>query len=124
LNYEAQIKIGYDSTPQPILSFDPFTPIPAHVAAGLSFRLSGTDPDDATAVGLLESNSYGISFLRGNGNLNSGIPDDIIPMIDLTHFSGQTISDFPAIFEKPELGLHTFGDGAENVFFLMTLASN
>jgi hypothetical protein len=25
--------------------------------------------------------------------------------------------DFPAIFEEPELGLHTFGDGSENVFF-------
>jgi hypothetical protein len=25
--------------------------------------------------------------------------------------------DFPAIFENPELGLHTFGDGSENVFF-------
>jgi hypothetical protein len=25
--------------------------------------------------------------------------------------------DYPAIYEEPELGLHTFGDGSENVFF-------
>lgn len=80
LNYETQIKIGYEDTPQPSLSFTPYPPIPAHVAAGLSFRLSGTDPTDASAVDLFESNGYGISFLRGDNSLDSGIPNDIIPL--------------------------------------------
>jgi type II secretory pathway pseudopilin PulG len=82
LNYETQIKIGYEERPEPSLSYMPFRPIPAHVAAGLSFRLSGTDPGDATVADLFESNGYGISFLRGNASLDSGIPDEIIPLPD------------------------------------------
>jgi type II secretory pathway pseudopilin PulG len=82
LNYESQIKIGYELTPQPSLSYAPYRPIPAHVAAGLSFRLSGTDPADATGEDLFESNGYGISFLRGNHSLDAGIPNEIIPLPD------------------------------------------
>jgi type II secretory pathway pseudopilin PulG len=82
LNYETQIKIGYETIPQPSLSFAPYPPMPAHVAAGLSFRLSGTDSTDGSAVDLFESNGYGISFLRGDSSLDSGIPNDIIPLPD------------------------------------------
>jgi type II secretory pathway pseudopilin PulG len=82
LAYEAQIKIGYEETPRPALSYAPYRPIPAHVAAGLSFRLSGTDTGDATSADLFESNGYGISFLRGNDTLDSGIPNEIIPLPD------------------------------------------
>ena len=82
LNYETQIKIGYESAPQPSLNFTPYRPIPAHVAAGLSFRLSGTDPTDSSTADLFESNSYGISFLRGDSSLDSGIPNEIIPLPD------------------------------------------
>lgn len=82
LNYETQIKVGYETTPQPSLSFTPYRPIPAHVAAGLSFRLSGTDTTDASAADLFESNGYGISFLRGDSSLDSGIPNEIIPLPD------------------------------------------
>ena len=82
LNYETQIKVGYEPSPEPALSYYPYRPIPAHAAAGISFRLSGTDPYDATALDLFESNGYGVSFLRGDTSLNSGIPDDIIPYPD------------------------------------------
>jgi type II secretory pathway pseudopilin PulG len=82
LNYDAQIKVGYEALPQPTLSYLPYRPIPAHVATGLSFRLSGTDTGDATFEDLFESNAYGISFLRGNSSLNSAIPDEIIPVPD------------------------------------------
>lgn len=82
LNYETQIKVGYETTPQPSLSFTPYRPIPAHVAAGLSFRLSGTDLTDESAADLFESNSYGISFLRGDSSPDSGIPNEIIPLPD------------------------------------------
>lgn len=79
LNYETQIKVGYEASPEPALSYSPYRPIPAHAAAGIMFRLSGTDPYDATKIDLFESNGYGVSFLRGDTSLNSGIPDDIIP---------------------------------------------
>ncbi len=82
LSYETQVKVGYEAAPRPNLDFTPYSPIPAHVVAGISFRLSGTNPTDATSVDLFESNGYGISFLRGDSSLNSGIPNDIIPVPD------------------------------------------
>lgn len=59
LNYDAQIKIGFQTG----------DPISSDYAAGLSFRLSGSPRNE---------NMYGISFLRAS-DVNVGIPCGIIP---------------------------------------------
>ncbi len=69
LSYDAQIKVGYETTPAP-----------QNVAAGLSFRLSNTDPGDGNVNDVFHSNNFGLSFLRANGSAGSGIDDDIIPV--------------------------------------------
>ncbi len=63
LSYDAQVKIGFASTPYPQFGFDP-SPIPLYYAAGLLFRLDNNN------------NTYGLSFLRGS-NVTSPTPDNI-----------------------------------------------
>jgi len=63
LSYDAQVKVGFDSSTTPDYGFDP-VPIPVYYAAGLLFRL-----DD-------NNNSYGLSFLRGS-NATDPTPDNI-----------------------------------------------
>ncbi len=70
LSYDAQVKIGFDSTTVPEGGFTPI-PIPTFFAAGVSFRLDNN------------ANCYGVSFLRGNHNLIApldGIDNEIVPV--------------------------------------------
>lgn len=72
LSYDAQVKVGFDTTTTPEWGFDP-APIPKYFAAGISFRLDNNQ------------NSYGVSFLRGNRSAPSpydNIDDYIVPMDD------------------------------------------
>ncbi len=80
LNYETQLKIGYRATPsEPPLGYFPNSPLPAAVAGGLSFRLGDLDPVNGD---VFNANMYGLSFLRGNDSLATGIPNEIIPLPD------------------------------------------
>jgi hypothetical protein len=77
LSYDTQVKIGFVATGEtPEHGYDPESPIPKYFAAGISFRLDTS------------SNSYGVSFLRGNSYLTDpflgslppdNIPNEIIP---------------------------------------------
>jgi len=58
LNYDAQVKVGFDATPVPVQGFDP-SPLPTYYVAGISFRLDEN------------SNSYGLSFMRGSNSIPS-----------------------------------------------------
>lgn len=71
LNYDAQIKIGFQTG----------DPTNSDYAAGLSFRLSGTAGNE---------NMYGISFLRAS-SLNVGIPSGIIPESEENRILGKQL---------------------------------
>ncbi|MFC1859421.1 hypothetical protein ACFL9U_15535 [Thermodesulfobacteriota bacterium] len=72
LSYDAQVKVGFTSTPIPTQGFDP-EPIPKYFVSGLSFRLDNSN------------NSYGLAFLRGSNSAGSpydNIDDGIVPVDD------------------------------------------
>jgi prepilin-type N-terminal cleavage/methylation domain-containing protein len=71
LNYDAQIKIGFQTG----------DPTRSDYAAGLSFRLSGTADNE---------NMYGISFLRAS-DVNVGIPPGIIPESEANRLTGKQL---------------------------------
>ena len=74
LSYDVQAKIGYYLNPTPPdLGYYPAAPIPAYVAAGISFRVS---PVVNGAY-----NGYGVSFMRGRYGAMGGdrIPDAMVP---------------------------------------------
>ena len=71
LSYDAQVKVGFDSSPVPDYGFYPDPPFPVYYAGGVSFRLDNAN------------NSYGLSFLRGSnsmGPLPDNIDDGIVPL--------------------------------------------
>ena len=75
LSYNTQVKIGFEATP--VVNFYPRTPIPAHVAAGLNFRMGDLPETGAT---IFNVNTYGVSFLRGDDSVLDGIPDELVPV--------------------------------------------
>jgi type II secretory pathway pseudopilin PulG len=80
LGYDIQIKVGFEGTPVPSFGFTPpASSVPTYVAAGLNFRL-GDLPDSGATI--FNTNTYGLSFLRGNSSAADGIPDDLVPIDD------------------------------------------
>ncbi|MEJ2040053.1 MAG: hypothetical protein P8X55_14140, partial [Desulfosarcinaceae bacterium] len=60
LSYDVQAKVGYYANPTaPVTAYFPEFPIPAYVAAGLSFRLSQAGESH---------NGYGLSFMRAGSS--------------------------------------------------------
>ena len=75
------------------------------------FRLVQWDEvNDANVTGLSRIDF----FATGHGLVNNGLLQSHYHQSDSDTL--QT-PEFPAIFEEPELGLHTYGDGSENVYF-------
>jgi hypothetical protein len=80
LNYDTQVKIGFEGAPTPDHGFDPL-PIPKYFAAGLAARLDNN------------SRFLGVSFLRGSNDtdprpdniFNEIVPLDQKPLIVLWH---------------------------------------
>ena len=109
LSYDAQVKIGFDATPD--TNYGPEgSSVPQHYVAGLTFRL---DKDE-------NENFYGLSFLRGCASCEpaDGIPDEIVPendvnLIVLWQQTGNGTSRKWLAYS--ELGLPSlFSDGAES----------
>ena len=67
LNYDTQVKIGFEGAPTPDHGFDPL-PIPKYFVAGLAARLDNN------------SRFLGVSFLRGS-NATEPLPDNIFDEI-------------------------------------------